>query len=141
MVHGIVKITLGGQERIVEFNNYFFVEIAKIINCDPINIVEGVKEVAMVKPMRAIAFITYAGILAHFERIADYTHTITLPTITSWMADCDDSEFETVWKMFVEATGIGEVLTKQTANVKEDASKKKLSHGGKSLNTPLAKSA
>lgn len=141
MVHGIVKITLGGEERIVEFNNYFFVEAAQVLNCDPIKIVEAVKEIAMKKPMRAIAIITYAGIIAHLEAKANYTHGIELATVTGWMAECNDNDFATVWEMFVQATGIGEVLAKQTANVKEEDVKKKTSLGKKFSSTQLATSA
>lgn len=142
MQHGVIKVQLGGEEQILKFNNYFFVEVATILGCDPIAINEAITKIAMVKPMRAITIITFAAMSAYQEEIANYAWEIDLPTVAKWVGESNENEFTSVFEAFKDATGISDVLAKQTVTPsKTDTEKKKTPlRGGRSLSSLSLKS-
>lgn len=122
---GIVSIHLGGQERHLSFKNNFLWKLGVYLNVDPIDVAEKIQEIAVQDgAMQAVTTIVYCGMVAFYERQANYTHGLTVAQVAEWVDDADQNEFTTVWRSFADIMGIPEASEKQIREYEERLKKK-----------------
>jgi len=111
---GITTVNLGGQQRTLSFKNNFLWKLGTHLNVDPIDVAEKIQKIAIDQSaMQAIAIIVYCGMVAFYERQANYAHGLTMAQVAEWVDDADQNEFASVWRSFAEAMGIPEASEKQ----------------------------
>lgn len=126
MQHGIVKINLGGKERILKFNSYCLINIATILKCDPLKITEKLNVLVQNNIPRAINVLTWASIMGYKEEIAEYDDDVSIQEVAVWVQASDINEFMSVWDAFKDASGISDALAKIPNNKTSYEEKKKI---------------
>jgi hypothetical protein len=105
MAIGQTIVNLGGEKRVIVFNNHFLPYLGDVLKTDPILAVEQLMLMAQSKPMRALTIIVYCGMMGYFESQAEYIHGIELKHVAGWVSDANDEDLLGVWEVFKQATG------------------------------------
>jgi hypothetical protein len=115
-MHGKQVIKLGGETRLLSFNNYCLSHLGECLECDPLLCDVKVNELASKYPIRALTFIIYSGLMGEFEATANYKHGVSLATVAEWVGEADIDEFGTIWETFKEIMSIPTATQAQVAN-------------------------
>lgn len=121
----IVKIKLGDKERILKFNQYCLINIATVLKCDPLQIAIPLNKLVQKNIIRALVILTWGALMGYNEEIADYDNDVELKDIAGWIQDADLDNFMPLWEAFKSASGISDVLAKQSETLEENDEKKK----------------
>lgn len=113
MAHGIRVITLGGKQRVVDLNLYAITELLKELKCDIDKLPEKIAEIGSEKPLRAMAYVVYAGLIGHLEIEAEFIHDVTLKSVMKWMGEYKEGDYEGIWEWFKEVNQIPSASTEQ----------------------------
>lgn len=125
MVHGIIKLQLGGAERIAQFNQYSLIHAATILKCDPLEIPIALERLTKTNMARVLNILVFSGIMGYNEKEANYDDDVTMKDVATWVHDCDANSLTPLWSSFLEASQMSDALNKQIKDLKEDGEKKK----------------
>lgn len=140
-----IELDILGERRILVFNNFARVEIAKHIRTDAVEDADLPEPIAFIKAIERLheqnsflllKTLVYAGHCGDCYRRQNVTD-LTLEDIGEWIAEASDAELYQVFNVFLEAEGIG--LPPDT--LPDDGSKKKPKRGRKSSSSRSVKSA
>lgn len=127
-MRGITIVNIGGEIRTLSLKNNFLVLLGIQLGCDPLTIPARITEICEDNPFQAITLIIYCGLIANFDREANFAHLITidkeqakltLKIVAGWMDDASDTEMESVWREFSEIIGIPKASEEQIAAYEE----------------------
>lgn len=125
MVHGVIKLDLGGKERIAQFNQYALIHAASILKCDPLEIPIVLEKLTKTNMARVLNILVFSAIMGYNEKEADYENDVTLKEVATWVHDCDANSLIPLWNAFLEASQMSDVLSKQVKDIPDDTEKKK----------------
>jgi hypothetical protein len=125
MVHGIIKLELGGKQRVAQFNQYALIHAATILKCDPLEIPFFLEKMIKTNMARVLNILVFSAIMGYNEKEADYDNDVTLKEVAGWIHDCDANTLTPLWASFLEASQMSDVLSKQVKDISEDSEKKK----------------
>lgn len=125
MVHGIIKLELGGKTRVAQFNQYALIHAATILKCDPLEIPLALQKLIKTNMARVLNILVYSAIMGYNEREADYDNDVTLKEVAEWIHNCDANTLTPLWEAFLEASQMSDVLAKQVKDTSETDTEKK----------------
>lgn len=109
-MNGIVKISIGGQERILRFNNFATLEMAKVIfnssTAKPDgDFLERLLELNKKNHFLLIKVLVYSGIIGN-DYVVGFSESVTIEEVGEWVSMMNDSELTKIWEVFWESTGV-----------------------------------
>jgi len=125
MMHGIIKLELGGKERIAQFNQYSLIHAATILKCDPLEIPVALEKMIKTNMARELNILVFSGIMGYNEKEADYDNDVSLKDVATWVHDCDANSLTPLWESFLQASQMSDVLAKQVKDIPAYSEKKK----------------
>jgi len=124
MAHGIKTIKLGGVERVVNLNLHAMTELLRVIECDINELPDKMAEIGAERPIRAMAYVVYAGLIGHLESEAVFIHDVTFKNVMKWMGEDKSGDFGAIWEWFKEVNEIPSASTEQIEKYQEVIKKK-----------------
>lgn len=110
-MHGITRVTLGGEERILRFNMFSLTEMHKIIFNTPItefNVSKLFDELLLMSKENEFLFtklLVYTGIVGN-DYYVGFKKTVTIEDISEMLMSSKDINLEGMWNSFFEASGL-----------------------------------
>lgn len=126
MAIGIINVNIGGEPRIICFNNHSLIYLGKQLGCDPAQVMSKVGEIGDENPLRLLTFVVYAGLMGYLESRAIYVHDVTIQNVAMWVSEAKEDEFVSVWSAFSDAIGIPKATEKQVEEYEKKNKLKKL---------------
>lgn len=124
-MNGIIEVTIKGKKRALVFNNYARVEIAKVLDTDPLRILDSIQELNNRNHLLLLKTLVYAGHCGDCYRRKDTTD-LSKEEVGEWIGEADDNALHSVFATFLEAEGFG---------LPEDKGKKKATVTGRKTGT------
>ena len=141
-MHGITRVNLGGQERVLRFNNFANIEIAKVLFKDETakpdlpKFMEKLFELNAKNHFLLLKMLIYAGIIGN-DYIVGFDESVSIEEVGEWVADLSPDDANKIWETFMEASGLT-LTDKEKEEVEEtDTKKKHLSPTKKRYKKPL----
>lgn len=138
-----IELEILGERRLLVFNNYARVEIAKHIQTDasedlpePVAFLSAIQRLNDQNSLLLFKVLVYAGHCGDCYRKQNVTD-LTMEQIGEWIADATNENLYDVFKVFMDAEGMN--LPPDT--LPDDGSKKKRTPGRKSSSSRSVKSA
>lgn len=128
-MHKIVEVEIKGKKRALIFNNYARVEIARVLNMDPLHILDSIEELSNRNYLLLLKTLVYAGHCGDCYRRQDTTD-LTREDIGEWIGDAHDDILFEVYRAFLDAEGFN--LPKDDKKKVTKATKKPQKRGPKS---------
>lgn len=110
-MNGIIKLELGGKERILRFNNYSSIELSKILysddmsNPDMNDISHRIMEVNAKNHYLLMKTLIYAGILGN-DFVVGFKETVTSQEVGEWIGELKAEDLLKVWEAFWSSMGV-----------------------------------
>lgn len=114
-MHGIIKIELGGQERVLRFNNFSREVIANMIlksedgfsaKPDPSEYLKRISELNQKSNLLLLKVLIYGGIVGN-DYVTSFNESVTIEEVGEWVADAPEDKLLDVWTAFLESEGFG----------------------------------
>ena len=110
-MNGTIKLNLGGEDRILRFNNFSAIELAKIIYKDEMakpdmdDLLQRVNDLNTKNHYLLIKTLIYAGIIGN-DYVIGFNESVTPEEVGEWIADLDEENIYKVWVTFWDAMGV-----------------------------------
>ena len=108
-----MKVTIGGKELKLKFNNFAHIELAKLLFPDkhliynPNDVVDRLSEISESNPLLLMKYLIYAGVAGH-DMETGFTVNITHGEIGELLGRSEFNETIAVWDEFLKAMGLKE---------------------------------
>ena len=132
-----IELEILGERRLLVFNNYARVEIAKHIDspADPVTFLQSIERIHNTNSLLLLKILVYAGHCGDCYRRQSVTD-LTMDQVGDWIGEANDDALYQVFNTFLEAEGVK--LPPDELKDEDDTKKKK--RGGKSSNSRSVKS-
>ena len=128
-MHGITRVNLGGQERVLRFNNFANIEIAKVLFKDETakpdlpKFMEKLFELNAKNHFLLLKMLIYAGIIGN-DYVVGFEESVSIVEVGEWVSDLSPDDSNKIWETFMEASGLT-LADKEKEEVEETDTKKK----------------
>src|SRR5690606_33063566 len=128
-MNGIVRVQLGGQERVLRFNNFANIEIAKVLfnsetaKPDLPNFLDALFALNQKNHYLLLKMLVYAGIIGN-DYVVGFNESVTIEQVGEWVADLSAQDSNKIWDSFVEASGLSLATDKEKEETEIDTKKK-----------------
>lgn len=102
----IIEIDIKGERRALVFNNYARLEIARVLNLDPLHILDAIERMSQRNNLLLLKTLVYAGHCGDCYRRQDTTD-LTREEIGEWIGEADEETLYSVFTAFMESEGFG----------------------------------
>jgi len=108
---GIIKLNIGGQERILRFNNFSAIELAKIIykgeqaNFETEDLLDRIMKLNKKNHYLLIKTLIYAGIIGN-DYVVGFSESATVEQVGEWISELSGEEIYSVWNTFWSSMGV-----------------------------------
>jgi hypothetical protein len=127
---GIMKLNIGGQERILRFNNFSAIELSRIIyngeqaNFETEDLLNRIMKLNEKNHYLLIKTLIYAGIIGN-DYVVGFHESVTQEQVGEWIADLNEQDVYTVWTTFWSSMGVDlPAITELEATTNSVAEKK-----------------
>jgi hypothetical protein len=127
---GIIKLNLGGKDRVLRFNNYSAIELAKIIfkgeqsNFDTDELLDRIMKLNEKNHFLLIKTLIYAGIIGN-DYVVGFEESTTVEQVGEWIAEISESDIYSVWQTFWTSMGIDLPAIKELESTTDSVAEKK----------------
>jgi hypothetical protein len=111
-MNGIIKLELGGKERVLRFNNYSAIELSKILYTDELatnpdmnDISNRIMELNAKNHYLLMKTLIYSGILGN-DFVVGFKETVTSEEVGEWIGDLKADALLLVWEAFWSSMGV-----------------------------------
>lgn len=131
-MNGIVRVQLGGQERVLRFNNFANIEIAKVLfqsetaKPDLPKFLDALFALNSKNHFLLLKMLVYAGLIGN-DYVVGFQESATPEQVGEWIADAHPDVLSKVWESFLEASGMTLTPEKEKDNEAAHTAKKKTS--------------
>jgi hypothetical protein len=108
---GIIKLSIGGKERVLRFNNFSAIELAKIIykgeqaNFETDDLLKRIMKLNEKNHFLLVKTLIYAGIIGN-DYVVGFEESVTVEQVGEWIADISEADIYSVWQTFWTSMGV-----------------------------------
>jgi hypothetical protein len=127
---GIIKLSIGGKERILRFNNFSAIELAKIIykgeqaNFETDDLLKRIMKLNEKNHFLLIKTLIYAGIIGN-DYVVGFEESVTVEQVGEWIADIGEEDIYSVWQTFWTSMGVDLPAIKEMESTTDSVAEKK----------------
>jgi hypothetical protein len=108
---GIMKLSIGGKERVLRFNNFSAIELAKIIykgeqaNFETEDLLNRIMKLNEKNHFLLVKTLIYAGIIGN-DYVVGFEESVTVEQVGEWIAEISEEDIYSVWQTFWTSMGV-----------------------------------
>jgi hypothetical protein len=108
---GIMKLSIGGKERVLRFNNFSAIELAKIIykgeqaNFETEDLLNRIMKLNEKNHFLLVKTLIYAGIIGN-DYVVGFEESVTVEQVGEWIAEIGEEDIYSVWQTFWTSMGV-----------------------------------
>jgi hypothetical protein len=108
---GIMKLSIGGKDRVLRFNNFSAIELAKIIykgeqaNFETEDLLNRIMKLNEKNHFLLVKTLIYAGIIGN-DYVVGFDESVTVEQVGEWIAEISEEEIYSVWQTFWTSMGV-----------------------------------
>jgi hypothetical protein len=139
---GIIKLSIGGKERVLRFNNFSAIELAKIIykgeqaNFETEDLLNRIMKLNEKNHFLLVKTLIYAGIIGN-DYVVGFEESVTVEQVGEWIAEIGEEDIYSVWQTFWTSMGVDLPAIKELEE--NPVAQKKNQRGMKSAKKSLEK--
>ena len=130
-MNGIIKLELGGKERVLRFNTFSAIEIRKVLfpedsekDYEIDQVTEKLLQLNAKNHFLLIKLLIYAGIIGN-DFVVGFTESTTIEEVGEWVSTMSKTDLVKVWDCFWDAKGFN--IPKDETQIQEDSVQEKKS--------------
>jgi hypothetical protein len=127
---GIMKLSIGGKERVLRFNNFSAIELAKIIykgeqaNFETEDLLNRIMKLNEKNHFLLVKTLIYAGIIGN-DYVVGFDESVTVEQVGEWIADISEEDIYSVWQTFWTSMGVDLPAVKEMESTEDSLEEKK----------------
>jgi hypothetical protein len=127
---GIIKLSIGGKDRVLRFNNFSAIELAKIIykgeqaNFETEDLLNRIMKLNEKNHFLLVKTLIYAGIIGN-DYVVGFEESVTVEQVGEWIADISEQDIYSVWQTFWTSMGVDLPAIKELESVSDPVLEKK----------------
>jgi hypothetical protein len=127
---GIIKLSIAGKERVLRFNNFSAIELAKIIykgeqaNFETEDLLNRIMKLNEKNHFLLVKTLIYAGIIGN-DYVVGFDESVTVEQVGEWIADISEGDIYSVWQTFWTSMGVDLPAIKELESVSDPVLEKK----------------
>jgi hypothetical protein len=127
---GIIKLSIGGKDRVLRFNNFSAIELAKIIykgeqaNFETDDLLKRIMKLNEKNHFLLVKTLIYAGIIGN-DYVVGFEESVTVEQVGEWIADISEGDIYSVWQTFWTSMGIDLPAINELESVSDPVLEKK----------------
>jgi hypothetical protein len=127
---GIIKLSIGGKDRVLRFNNFSAIELAKIIykgeqaNFETEDLLNRIMKLNEKNHFLLVKTLIYAGIIGN-DYVVGFEESVTVEQVGEWIADISEGDIYSVWQTFWTSMGIDLPAINELESVSDPVLEKK----------------
>jgi hypothetical protein len=127
---GIMKLSIGGKERVLRFNNFSAIELAKIIykgeqaNFETEDLLNRIMKLNEKNHFLLVKTLIYAGIIGN-DYVVGFEESVTVEQVGEWIADISEEDIYSVWQTFWTSMGVDLPAVKEMESTEDSLEEKK----------------
>ena len=127
---GIIKLSIGGKERVLRFNNFSAIELAKIIykgeqaNFETEDLLNRIMKLNEKNHFLLVKTLIYAGIIGN-DYVVGFEESVTVEQVGEWIADINEEDIYSVWQTFWSSMGVDLPAINELESVSDPVLEKK----------------
>jgi hypothetical protein len=127
---GIIKLSIGGKDRVLRFNNFSAIELAKIIykgeqaNFETEDLLNRIMKLNEKNHFLLVKTLIYAGIIGN-DYVVGFEESVTVEQVGEWIADISEGDIYSVWQTFWTSMGVDLPAIKELESVSDPVLEKK----------------
>jgi hypothetical protein len=127
---GIMKLSIGGKDRVLRFNNFSAIELAKIIykgeqaNFETEDLLNRIMKLNEKNHFLLVKTLIYAGIIGN-DYVVGFEESVTVEQVGEWIADISEGDIYSVWQTFWTSMGVDLPAIKELESVSDPVLEKK----------------
>jgi hypothetical protein len=127
---GIIKLSIGGKERVLRFNNFSAIELAKIIykgeqaNFETDDLLKRIMNLNEKNHFLLVKTLIYAGIIGN-DYVVGFEESVTVEQVGEWIADISEGDIYSVWQTFWTSMGVDLPAIKELESGSDPVEEKK----------------
>jgi hypothetical protein len=127
---GIIKLSIGGKERVLRFNNFSAIELAKIIykgeqaNFETEDLLNRIMKLNEKNHFLLVKTLIYAGIIGN-DYVVGFEESVTVEQVGEWIADINEGDIYSVWQTFWTSMGVDLPAINELESVSDPVLEKK----------------
>jgi len=127
---GIMKLSIGGKERVLRFNNFSAIELAKIIykgeqaNFETEDLLNRIMKLNEKNHFLLVKTLIYAGIIGN-DYVVGFDESVTVEQVGEWIAEIGEEDIYSVWQTFWTSMGVDLPAVKELESAEDSLEEKK----------------
>ena len=127
---GIMKLSIGGKERVLRFNNFSAIELAKIIykgeqaNFETEDLLNRIMKLNEKNHFLLVKTLIYAGIIGN-DYVVGFEESVTVEQVGEWIAEIGEEDIYSVWQTFWTSMGVDLPAVKDLESTTDSVAEKK----------------
>jgi hypothetical protein len=127
---GIMKLSIGGKDRVLRFNNFSAIELAKIIykgenaNFETEDLLNRIMKLNEKNHFLLVKTLIYAGIIGN-DYVVGFEETVTVEQVGEWIAEIGEEDIYSVWQTFWTSMGVDLPAVKDLESTTDSVAEKK----------------
>jgi hypothetical protein len=127
---GIIKLSIGGKDRVLRFNNFSAIELAKIIykgeqaNFETEDLLNRIMKLNEKNHFLLVKTLIYAGIIGN-DYVVGFEESVTVEQVGEWIADINEGDIYSVWQTFWTSMGVDLPAINELESVSDPVLEKK----------------
>jgi hypothetical protein len=127
---GIMKLSIGGKDRVLRFNNFSAIELAKIIykgeqaNFETEDLLNRIMKLNEKNHFLLVKTLIYAGIIGN-DYVVGFEESVTVEQVGEWIAEISEEDIYSVWQTFWTSMGVDLPAVKEMESTEDSLEEKK----------------
>lgn len=127
---GIMTLNIGGKNRILRFNNFSAIELAKIIykgenaNFETEDLLNRIMKLNEKNHFLLVKTLIYAGIIGN-DYVVGFDESVTVEQVGEWIAEIGEEDIYSVWQTFWTSMGVDLPAVKELESAEDSLEEKK----------------
>jgi hypothetical protein len=127
---GIMKLSIGGKDRVLRFNNFSAIELAKIIykgeqaNFETEDLLNRIMKLNEKNHFLLVKTLIYAGIIGN-DYVVGFEESVTVEEVGEWIAEISEGDIYSVWQTFWTSMGVDLPAVKDLESTTDSVAEKK----------------
>ena len=127
---GIMTLNIGGKSRLLRFNNFSAIELAKIIykgenaNFETEDLLNRIMKLNEKNHFLLVKTLIYAGIIGN-DYVVGFEESVTVEQVGEWIAEISEEDIYSVWQTFWTSMGVDLPAIKELESTTDSVSEKK----------------
>jgi hypothetical protein len=125
-----MKLSIGGKNRTLRFNNFSAIELAKIIykgenaNFETEDLLNRIMKLNEKNHFLLVKTLIYAGIIGN-DYVVGFDESVTVEQVGEWIAEIGEEDIYSVWQTFWTSMGVDLPAVKNLESTTDSVAEKK----------------